>query len=136
MATIALPRLSFPRPALPAFDGARLRGLLAHRYVGVGAAGLLLVAALAGLVKTLGPVARDPYAVRVSLDGAFSRAPQGWRQTLSPARGPLQVTQDVIRLSVRPLAAISGASWNRPGGALPPLAPGAPLPAAPQPERP
>jgi len=131
VATIALPRLSIPQVAFPTFDGARLQALLANRYLGVVAAGLLLASATFGLVKTLGPSHHDPNAVRVSLNSAFARAPQGWRETLAPLQGPPQLSQDVIRLSDRPLAPLAGASWNRPGAALPPPAPGAPLPAAP-----
>jgi hypothetical protein len=131
VATIALPRLSLPRLSVPAFDRARWRGLLANRYAGLAASVLLLVAAAIGLVKTLGPAHHDPNAVRVSLGPVFGRAPQGWRETLSPLSGPARVSRDVIRLSDRPLAPIAGASWNRPDKALPPPAPGASLPAAP-----
>jgi polysaccharide deacetylase 2 family uncharacterized protein YibQ len=131
VATIALPRLSLPRLPVPSFDTARLKGLLTNRYVGLGAAGLLLVGAAAGLVKTLGPSQHDPNAVRLSLSSAFEHAPPGWRETLSPFKGPLQIGQDVIRLSEHPLAPIGGASWSRPGKAMPPPAPGAPLAIAP-----
>jgi polysaccharide deacetylase 2 family uncharacterized protein YibQ len=130
--TIALPRLAFPRLvlprlAMPAIDAARLRGLMAHRYVGLGAAGLLLAAAAFGLFKTLGPSLHNAGAVRLSLSPAFARAPQGWRENLAPLQGPPRISQDVIRLSERPLAAISVASWNRPGRSTLPPPPGAPL---------
>jgi polysaccharide deacetylase 2 family uncharacterized protein YibQ len=124
--TIALPRLAIPRLPVINFDRARLQGLVANRYVGLGAAGLLLAAAAFGLFKTLGPSHHDTNAVRLSLSSAFARAPQGWRENLSSLRGPAQISQDVIRLSERPLAAISVASWNRPGKTTPPP-PGAPL---------
>jgi len=131
LVAIALPRLSIPRLALPAFDAGRLKAMLANRYVGLGAAALLLTAAAFGLVKMLGPPGHAG-AVRVALGPALARAPQGWRETLNPLHGPAQVTQDIIRLSERPLAPLIGASWSRPGGkALPPPPPGAPLPAAP-----
>ena len=130
MATIALPRLSLPHLSMPTLDRERLRGLLRNRYLGLAAAGILLVAAAVGLVKTLGPSHHDPNAVRVSLGSTFARAPQGWRQTLTPLRGPARISRDVVRLSERPLATSAGASWNRPGKALPPP-PGAPLPASP-----
>ncbi len=129
MASIALPRLTLPRLSFPAFGGG-LKAALTNRYVGLGAAVLLLVAAAAGLIKTLGPLQRDPGFVRVPLASALRHAPQGWRENLGPLRGPAQVTLDVIRLSERPLAPIAGASWNRFSRALPPP-PGAPLPAAP-----
>jgi polysaccharide deacetylase 2 family uncharacterized protein YibQ len=125
--TIALPRLSIPRLPTPAFDLARLREVMGHRYVGLGAAGLLLAGAAFGLVRTLGPLHHDGASVRVSLSPAFARAPQGWRETLSPLQGPPRISQDVIRLSERPLAAISVAIWNRHGPATPPPPPGAPL---------
>lgn len=127
MVTIALPRLALPRLPVISLDRAKLQGLAANRYVGLGAAGLLLAAAAFGVFKTLGPSHPDSNAVRLSLSSAFARAPQGWRENLGPLRGPAQVTQDVIRLSERPLAAISVASWNRPGRATPPPPPGAPL---------
>jgi polysaccharide deacetylase 2 family uncharacterized protein YibQ len=125
--TIALPRLSIPRLSLPAVDPARLKGVIGNRYVGLGAAGLLLAGAAFGLVKMLGPLQHDAASVRLSLSPAFARAPQGWRETLSPLQGPPRISQDVIRLSERPLAAISVATWSRPGPATPPPPPGAPL---------
>jgi uncharacterized protein len=132
VATIALPRLSMPRFAVPTIDRARLQGLLGNRYLGAGAAALLLAAAVFGLTQALGPSHHDPSAVRLSLNSVFARAPQGWRETLSPLHGPPMVSQDVIRLSEHPLAPMIGASWNRPGArGLPPPPPGAPLPAAP-----
>jgi polysaccharide deacetylase 2 family uncharacterized protein YibQ len=126
VATIALPHFQ-----VPTFDTERLKRLLAGRYVRLGAAGVLLIAAGFGLLSTLGPSHHDPNAVRLSLGSSFGRAPQGWRETLSPLHGPVSVAQDVIRLSERPLAPIGGASWNRPGKILAPPPPGAPLPASP-----
>jgi len=132
VASLVLPRLPIPRLSLPPIDAGRLKAVLASRHAGLGAAGVLLVAAAFGLVKALEPLGHDPGSVRVSLSSAFSRAPQGWRETLSPLQGPPRVSQDVIRLSERPLAPITGASWSQPGArALPPPPPGAPLPAAP-----
>jgi hypothetical protein len=124
--TIALPSLTIPTP-----DLARLKTVVANRYVGAGAAALLLAAAAFGLMKTLGPSPGHSGAVRVPLAGVFARAPQGWRETLTPLHGPARVSQDVIRLSEHPLASISVASWNHPGKGLPPPPPGAPLAAAP-----
>ncbi|HEX4096856.1 MAG TPA: divergent polysaccharide deacetylase family protein, partial [Caulobacteraceae bacterium] len=126
MATIALPRLSLPSISL-----APLQGLIANRYLRLGAASLLLAAAVFGLVKTVSPANHDPNEVRLSLSAALARAPEGWRQTLNPLRGPARVSQDVIRLSERPLAPLTGASWNKPGRAVAPPPPGAPLPVAP-----
>jgi polysaccharide deacetylase 2 family uncharacterized protein YibQ len=124
---LAIPRLPIPRLPIPGFDRARLQGLAANRFVRVGAASLLLAGAAFGLFKSLGPAAHDPNAVRLSLSPAFARAPQGWRENLAPLKGPAQISQDVIRLSERPLAAITVASWNRPGKGAPPPPPGAPL---------
>ncbi|WP_372781895.1 divergent polysaccharide deacetylase family protein [Phenylobacterium sp.] len=125
MATIALPRMS-----VPSFDVGRLKALASSRYAGAGAAAVVLVLSVAILIKLLGPATHDPNAVRVSLSSALGHAPQGWRQTLSPLHGPVQTVEDVIRLSERPLPSIAAAS-RRPGLAIPPPAPGAPLPAAP-----
>ncbi|HEV7385691.1 MAG TPA: divergent polysaccharide deacetylase family protein [Phenylobacterium sp.] len=125
MATIALPRI-----AVPSFDLDRLRAVFTRRYAGVGAAAVVLVLAMATLLKLLGPANHDPNAVRVSLSSALGHAPQGWRETLSPFHAPASVTQDVIRLSERPLPSIAATS-RRPGAFLPPPAAGAPLPAAP-----
>ena len=127
MASIALPRFS-----TPSLSFAPLRALASNRYVGLAAAAALLAAAAFGLVKTLGPAGHDPNSVRLSLSQAFRRAPQGWRETLSPLHGPARLSQDVIRLSERPLAPLTGgASWNRPGTFTAPPPPGAPLAAAP-----
>ncbi len=110
---IALPRLS-----APSFGPIRLRALVANRYVGLGAAAALLVAAATGVITLLHPGDRDPLAVQVPLAGVFEHAPQGWRQTLHPAHGPLVVSTDVVRLSARPLAPQAGATWNTPGGEI------------------
>jgi hypothetical protein len=124
VATIAVPRLAVPKvPSL------RPKGLAASRYAGPGAAALLLVVALIVLARLLGPANHDSDAVRVSLASALRHAPQGWRETLSPLRGPMQVSDDVIRLSEKPLPPLAG--WRPTGAVLPPPAPGAPLPAAP-----
>ena len=124
---IALPRFSAPR-----FGPIELRALVSNRYVGLGAAAVLLVAAATGVLTLLHPGDRDPMAVRVPLAGVLEHAPQGWRQTLSPAHGPLVVTRDVMRLSARPLAPQAGATWNKPGGEIAhPLPASGALPAAP-----
>lgn len=126
MATIALPRLS-----IPTLGRAQLAGLATNRYVGLAAAALLLTAAVFGLVKVLGPALPGAGVVRVSLTGVLAHAPQGWREALGPLRGRAPISQDVIRLSDRPLAPLTTATWNRPDRLLPPPPPGAPLPAAP-----
>lgn len=126
MATISLPRIP-----IPTLDVGRLKAMLASRYAGLGAAALVLVVAIAVLLKLAGPATHDPNAVRVPLASALRHAPQGWREALKPLHGPAAVSRDVVRLSERPLAPMTGATWHRPGAALPPPAPGAPLPAAP-----
>jgi uncharacterized protein len=126
VATIALPRLS-----MPSLGGPQLRGLAANRYVGLTAAALLLAAAAFGVVKAMGPGAPANGMVRVSLSRVLARAPQGWRETLAPLRGPARISQDVIRLSERPLAPLTTAAWSRPDRLAPPPPPGAPLPLAP-----
>jgi hypothetical protein len=125
VATIALPRLP-----VPSLDGAQLKGLVTNRYVGLTAAALLLAGAAFGVVKAVGPAAPGGGSVRVSLTGVLARAPEGWRETLAPLRGPAHISQDVIRLSERPLAPLTGAG-GRPATLLPPPPPGAPLPVAP-----
>jgi hypothetical protein len=126
VATIALPRLS-----VPTVGRAQLVGLVTHRYVGLAAATLLLAGAAFGVVKALGPGAPAAGVVRVSLSGVLARAPQGWRETLSPQHGPARVSQDVIRLSERPLAPLTSGALSHPDRLLPPPPPGAPLPVAP-----
>jgi hypothetical protein len=103
---------------------------MTNRYVGLAAATLLLAAAAFGLAKVLGPAAPGGGTVRVSLTGVLARAPEGWRETLVPLRGPAHISQDVIRLSERPLAPLTGIG-SRPDKLLPPPPPGAPLPVAP-----
>jgi polysaccharide deacetylase 2 family uncharacterized protein YibQ len=126
--------------AAPGADG--LKGLLRNRYVGVAAAGLLFAGALAGVVTLLGPMTVRAPHVKIDLLQVARHAPVGWREALAPAAGPLTVTEDIVRLSERPLAPLAGVSWNAPStlkpaaGALPtaPLAglyapgPGGPLP--------
>jgi hypothetical protein len=97
---IALPRLAAPR-----FGPIPLRALATNRYVAAGGAAILLTAAGSGLLMLLGPGGpHDPGAVRVPLAGVLEHAPPGWRQTLSPLHGAMAVSQDVVRLSARPLA--------------------------------
>ena len=125
MASLAIPRFSVPAlPRLP------LKGLVAHPGVRLAAAGLAFVAAGLVLSQMIRPGARDANAVKAPLAQALRHAPPGWRESL-PTAVPFRVTQDVIRLSERPLAPLAGVSWNRPIAALPPFRPGQPLPPAP-----
>jgi polysaccharide deacetylase 2 family uncharacterized protein YibQ len=127
VAMIALPRFTAPR-----IGPIPLRALATNRYVAAGGAAVLLAAAASGLVMLLGPGARDPSAVRVPLADVLEHAPPGWRQTLPPLHGAMIVSQDVMRLSARPLAPLAGVSWNQPGGETPrPLPASGALPPAP-----
>jgi polysaccharide deacetylase 2 family uncharacterized protein YibQ len=137
LAMIAISRLSAPGLSL-----AGLKGLAANRYLGAGAAAVVLAAALAGLAALLGPLTDQTPHARLTLAGALRHAPAGWREALAPASGALAITEDVVRLSERPLSPMAGVTWNsgvseKPAaGALPtaPLAglyapgPGGPLP--------
>jgi polysaccharide deacetylase 2 family uncharacterized protein YibQ len=134
---IAIPRLSAPRISL-----AGLRGLAANRYLGAGAAAAVLAAALAGLAFLLGPMTNQTPYVKLPLASALRHAPAGWREALAPASGALAITEDIMRLSERPLAPMAGVTWNSAGSEKPaagalataPLAglyapgPGGPLP--------
>jgi polysaccharide deacetylase 2 family uncharacterized protein YibQ len=124
VAMIALPRLTAPPVSLSA-----IRAALAHPAVGVTAATVVFAGALAAVVTMMGPDAGDGHGVRVSLGSAFSRAPQGWRQALTPGHG-LVVSQDIMRLSERPLAHMSGGTWNAPNRPATAVGDG-PLPVAP-----
>ena len=127
MASLALPRL-----ALPAIPSLRLRWpkQVVARHLGVAAAAILLVAAVAALAMTLHG-SRSPHdGVRVSLSSAVAHAPTGWRERLTARRGPAIVSRDVIRLSGRALTA-PPAAGRAAAPTPPPLAPGAPLPVAP-----
>jgi len=131
-------------PRLPASNlGAKLRALATSRYLGVAAAGALLSATLAALVMIVGPMTTSAPHVRIPLMPVLRHAPAGWREALAPASGPLTITEDILRLSDRPLAPLAGITWNSTGmsskpvaGALPmaPIAglyapgPGGPLP--------
>ena len=119
MASIAMPSLSRP-------GGMTLRS--PRRYLGVGAAAVMFLGALAALVGLLAPLTQHDPHVRIPLAGALRHAPVGWREALAPATGPLAITEDVVRLSERPLAPLAGVTWNA-GGAVKPVA-GA-LPVAP-----
>jgi polysaccharide deacetylase 2 family uncharacterized protein YibQ len=132
VAHIALPRLAAPRFGPIRFGAIPLRALLTNRYVGLAGAAVLLTAAVGGLIAILGPLGGRPHVVRVPLAGVLEHAPQGWRQTLSPLHGPVVPTEDVVRLSARPLAPQAGATWNQPGGETPRALPASgALPAAP-----
>jgi polysaccharide deacetylase 2 family uncharacterized protein YibQ len=111
--------IALPRFAAPRFRSIPLSALASNRYVALGGAAVLLAAAATGVVMLLGHGSHDPLAVRVPLARTLEHAPPGWRQTLSPARSPLVVVADVVRLSARPLAPQAGATWNQPGGETP-----------------
>jgi len=134
----SLANIALPRSSAPGLGGLKAGG----RWLGVGAAGLLFAGALAGLVTLVGPMTAHAPRVKIPLAGALRHAPVGWREALAPASGALAITEDVVRLSDRPLAPLAGITWNSGGGikpaagALPtaPLAglyapgPGGPLP--------
>ncbi len=123
MAMIALPRLS-----APSFSLSGVRRLVAHPLVGMGAAAVVLAGAVTAVVVLMGS-GGEHQGVRMSLDPAFARAPQGWRQALTPGHG-FSLTQDIMRLSERPLAPMAGVSWNDGHKAATAVGDG-PLPAAP-----
>ncbi|HEX3700519.1 MAG TPA: divergent polysaccharide deacetylase family protein [Phenylobacterium sp.] len=121
---IAIPRLSAPR-----LGAGQLRAY--SRYLGVGAAAVLFAATLAGLVSILGPMTASAPHMRIALAGALRQAPVGWREALTPATGPLSITEDIVRLSEQPLAPLAGVTWNSGGAGSRPVAgalPIAPLP--------
>ncbi len=122
MATIALPR--------PTASGrlSALRGALAHPMVGAGATALLFSGALAALIAMVEPDASS--GMRASLTPAFAGAPEGWRQALPPDAGSV-VSDDVIRLSERPLAAAGRETPAGPDARLPATVGEGPLPVAP-----
>ncbi len=117
-------------PSLPLRLGLKLPGAIAGRPLGVAVAAMLLVAAAAALAMTLGGTRQPHLGVRLALGSAMAHAPRGWREMLVVRHGPAIVSRDVIRLSERPLAAFAPAA-SRSAAPPPPLAPGAPLPAAP-----
>ncbi|WP_334164754.1 divergent polysaccharide deacetylase family protein [Phenylobacterium sp.] len=124
--------IAIPRLQAPAFSLAKLRGLAASPYAGAGAAGAMLLVAAAALVAMMGPAEPAGPVVKVPLADALRHAPDGWRQAL-PKAGAMAVTEDVMRLSDRPLAPMAGPTWNSAGGGAGPAAAYAdgPLPAAP-----
>jgi polysaccharide deacetylase 2 family uncharacterized protein YibQ len=121
VATIAIPRLTAPK--------LELSGLLTNRYVGAGLAAALFCVALTAVFSLAGPLG-SPKAAKISLAPALSRAPEGWRQALHTAAG-LTITEDVVRLSVRPLAPMASLTWNNVGVHAPVAVVGGPLPVAP-----
>jgi hypothetical protein len=122
--------IALPRFQAPAFRLPPLNALVANPYVGAGAALVLLAAAAGGLTLALGGHHSEPGVV--PLTDAFAKAPSGWRQALLHTTGPAPVTEDIVRLSERPLAPLAGATWNRPGAPPPqPILNGQALAAAP-----
>jgi len=139
-----------PISPAPAVRPAELaRAALANPYVGAGgAAGLLMITAVALIGLTGDPKAGEPM-VRISLAKAAAHgAPPGWREALAPdpVGGP-RVSEGIFQLSATPLAdtgtlggqaiiTMSNDSGERSGDALPqaPIAglsspsPGGPLP--------
>ena len=122
MATIALPRLSMPSIGAPGF-----RGALSHPMTGAAGAALVFAGALAAVILMIGPDTGS--AVRAPLDPAFAKAPEGWRQALTPGAG-LMVSHDILRLSERPLAPSAGGTSRSPPQVAVPAGDG-PLPVAP-----
>lgn len=111
MATIAFPQFKAPKLDLGA--------LVKNPAVGLAAAAVLFVGAIAALVNLLGPMGGGPTHVRIPLDAPLRAAPAGWREALKPARGAPRIAKDVVRLSERPLT---------PGAPPPVVSPGSPAP--------
>jgi polysaccharide deacetylase 2 family uncharacterized protein YibQ len=120
---IAIPRL---RP--PAIDPAKLRGLMASPYAGVGAAGALLLVAAATLIGMMGPAPAQGPSVRVPLAAVMRHAPDGWREALPKVKG-VPVSEDVMRLSEQPGGIDATPAAQRAHGGAGPVS--GPLPAAP-----
>ncbi|MDB5446418.1 MAG: hypothetical protein JWQ97_1735 [Phenylobacterium sp.] len=137
MAMIAMSR---PRRATRGgFEG--LKAVAGSPGLRAAGAAALFIAAAAAVVLLMGPMGARP--IRIHLGPVFDRAPQGWRQSLGP-QSMVWLSEDVVRLSERPLGPLAGLAANaveaaRPapaGGALPqaPIAgfyapgPGGPLP--------
>lgn len=123
MAMIAIPRL--PTPSLD------VGKVLKAPWIGPAAAGVGLAAALAAMGVLVAPMlAGGSPKAHLDLAGVFRHAPPGWRQALGPA-GPFTLTQDIVRLSERPIGPLSNNAWNTgPSRPMPAFA-GGPLPAAP-----
>lgn len=125
MAMIAIPRLQ-----APAFSLAKVRGALSAPWAAPVAAAALLAGAAATLISMMGPIggAGAPVA-KASLSPVFKKAPAGWREALTAPHG-LTITEDVVRLSERPLGPMASQGWNAPVKRLPAMS-GGPLPPAP-----
>jgi polysaccharide deacetylase 2 family uncharacterized protein YibQ len=118
---VSLPRLQAPDL------GGRARSIAASRHLGVGAAGLLFAGAVAALVMVVGPMTTSAPRVKLELYPTLRHAPAGWREALSPATGPLTITEDIVRLSERPLAPLAGITWNSGAGSAKPVAGALPM---------
>lgn len=121
MARIALPQLKAPD----------MGAILKSPAVGLTAAGLVFVGALATVVHLLGPMGESGVVVRAPLAAALRHAPLGWREALKPGKG--HVYSDVVRLSERPLdpTQASGGTSGHGAPPLPAAFAGGPLPPAP-----
>ena len=97
-------------PAAVAEPRKGLKALVANRFVGLGASGLLFAGAVAGVVALAGPLLGGEAHLRLPLDAAFKAAPAGWREALSAPHGPLSVIPDVFRLSDQPLTPEAGSA--------------------------
>ncbi|HEY8615007.1 divergent polysaccharide deacetylase family protein [Phenylobacterium sp.] len=122
--------IAIPRLQAPAFSLAKLRGLAASPYAGVGAAGALLLVAAAGLLSMMGPAEPQGRGVQVSLAATLRHAPAGWREALPRGKAG-EVSEDIVRLSERPLGPGGAEHGDDAPAPVPRLAAGAPLPRAP-----
>jgi polysaccharide deacetylase 2 family uncharacterized protein YibQ len=99
--------MAIPRFQLPAFSVDRLRGaVMANPQVGAGAAAVLLAVAVGTMMTLMGPIDGGSVRVKLSLGSALKHAPHGWREALSAPHG-LTITEDIVNLSERPLAAMA-----------------------------
>jgi uncharacterized protein len=91
-----LASVAIPNNPAPLAD---LRAFLGRPLVGAGVAASLFLGATAGLVHLVGPMGPQTASARISMASVIKAAPPGWGMALRAASGPVQVTQDVVRLS-------------------------------------
>ena len=104
-----------PAPTLPEMA---LRAF-ANPYAAAGAAGLLLLGALAATIGVAGDPKAGAPVIRLSLATIGSGpTPAGWRERLSDEAGTA-VTEDIFQLSEAPIGATAEATITVEGGARP-----------------
>jgi polysaccharide deacetylase 2 family uncharacterized protein YibQ len=121
--------------AIPRFPARRARSAetgksLLNPYVGTAAAAVLLAITVVMLAVAMGSSKGAPRA-RIALADASAHAPAGWRLALRAPGRTMTMSEEMVRLSDRPISAASLLAGGNNGSGGGPVAASGPLPPAP-----